>query len=69
MPSSHNDSTHQPLLLTPQQAAEALAICPRTLWGLTKAGKIPHVRLGRCKRYSVDDLRGWINSQRKGGDE
>lgn len=54
------------LLLTPQQAAEALAISPRKLWGMTASGEIPHIRIGRSVRYPVDDLRRWIDAQTKG---
>ncbi len=56
------------LLLTPKQAAEALAISPRKLWGLTASGEIPHIRCGRCVRYPVDDLRRWIDNRKKGGE-
>jgi excisionase family DNA binding protein len=55
------------LLLTPRQAAAALAVSERTLWGLTKAGKVPCVRLGRAVRYSPDDLRAFVLAQRCGG--
>ncbi len=55
------------LLLTPAQAAEALAISPRKLWGMTASGEIPHVRLGRCVRYPLDELQRWIDEQQKGG--
>ena len=64
MQSSSSDSA---LLLTPQQAAGALAISPRKLWGMTASGQIPHFRLGRCVRYPVDDLREYIDAQKKGG--
>ncbi|MDG2012397.1 MAG: helix-turn-helix domain-containing protein [Pirellulaceae bacterium] len=56
------------LLLTATQAAEALAISPRKLWGMTQSGQVPHIRLGRCLRYPADDLRLWIDAQKKGGD-
>lgn len=56
------------LLLTPRQAADALAISPRKLWGMTASGEIPCIRCGRSVRYSVDDLRAWIEAQKKGGD-
>jgi excisionase family DNA binding protein len=46
------------------QAAKALAISQRKLWSLTANGEIPHIRLGRCVRYPVDDLRQWINEQK-----
>ena len=59
--------TKPSLLLTPQEAANVLAISPRKLWGMTASGEIPHVRLGRCVRYPVADLRDWIDEQKKGG--
>jgi len=54
-------------LLTPKQAAEALAISPRKLWGMTASGAIPHLRIGRCVRYDTDDLKRWSDEQKKGG--
>jgi len=45
------------LLYRPPEAAEALGISERSLWGLTKARIIPCVRLGRSVRYDIDDLR------------
>lgn len=58
----------QRLLLTPQQAAETLAISPRKLWAMTASGEIPHLRIGRSVRYPVNDLNHWIETQKRGGD-
>lgn len=56
------------LLLNSQQAAEALAISPRTLWAQTSPrGPIPCVRIAGCVRYSVDDLRELIDQMKDGG--
>lgn len=55
------------LLLKPQQAAEALAISQRKLWALTNAGEIPRVCIGRSVRYDPQDLRNWIDANKKGG--
>ncbi|MFV2070698.1 MAG: helix-turn-helix domain-containing protein [Pirellulales bacterium] len=55
------------LLLTARQAAEALAVSPRKLWTMTANREIPHIRLGRCVRYPVDDLQRWIKDQKRGG--
>ena len=49
-----------PLLLSPRQASRALAISERTLFTLTKAGAVPHIRIGKLVRYSVDGLRKYI---------
>jgi excisionase family DNA binding protein len=52
-------------LLTPREAAESMGICERTLYGLTKRGDLPVVRIGRAVRYSVDDIRAWIKKSKK----
>jgi excisionase family DNA binding protein len=57
------------LLLTPPEASQALSISLRKLWGMTKSGEVPHVRLGRSVRYPVSDLLNWIDSKKKGGEK
>jgi excisionase family DNA binding protein len=52
-----------PLLVTPRQAAQALAVCEKTLWNLDRAGKLKAVRIGRAVRYSVSDLQAFIAQQ------
>lgn len=64
---SNPPTVNNALLLTPKEAAEALAISPRKLWSMTAAGEIPHLRLGRSVRYPLNDLRHWISDQQKGG--
>lgn len=53
-----------PLLLTPRQTAEALSVCEKTLWSLTRAGKLPAVHIGRAVRYDVADLRRFIEASK-----
>jgi excisionase family DNA binding protein len=48
------------LLLRREQAAQALSICERTLWDLTRSREIPHVNLGRSVRYRLRDLERWV---------
>jgi excisionase family DNA binding protein len=55
-----NPQSIPPLLLTPKQAAEALAISQRKLWSMTASGEVPHVRLGRCVRYPLIHLQVWL---------
>ncbi len=53
----------EPILLTVRQAAKVLNLSERTLFTLTKSGKIPVVKIGdRGIRYDPADLRAWINS-------
>ena len=56
-----------PLALRPKDAARALGIGQRKLWELTKAGEIPHVKIGTCTLYPVDELRAWLSSQAQKG--
>ena len=55
--------TIAPLLLAPKEAAKTLSICERTLYGLTKRGELPAVRIGRAVRYNVQDLKKFIEKK------
>ena len=44
------------LLVSPREAAKALAVCEKTLWNLRKRGEIPAVRIGRTVQRVKDDL-------------
>lgn len=52
------------LLVNTNEAARMLSIAPRTLWGLTAAGEIPAVRIGRAVRYDPRDLRAWLDAKK-----
>jgi len=61
-------TTGQPGLLPPRDAARALAVSPRTLWGLTSPrGPIPCVRIGRAVRYALADLQAFAERQTQRG--
>lgn len=56
-------STTAPMLLTPRDAAKALALSERTLWSITAPrGVIPCVRVGAAVRYDPADLQQWIET-------
>ena len=59
------------LLVDGREAARMLAVSPRKLWAMTFEDEqgLPFVRCGRLVRYPVEDLRRWIESQRKGGED
>jgi excisionase family DNA binding protein len=54
------EAVNPPLALRRRDAARALGISERTLWSWTKAGIVPHVRLGSCILYPTDLLRDWL---------
>ena len=59
----NNTPGTEPLALRPRDAATALGISSRTLWGLTSPrGPIPCVRLGRSVRYSVAALERYLDT-------
>lgn len=67
----NEEGTQSVLLVSARDAARMLAVSPRKLWAMTfeETPALPYVRCGRLVRYSVDDLRQWIEAQRKGGDD
>lgn len=55
-----NSTSNITRLLTAKDAAKYLCISERKLWGMTKTGEIPAVRLGRAVRYDRSDLDSFI---------
>jgi excisionase family DNA binding protein len=48
------------LLLSPQEAADALSINRTTLYALLMRGEIPSILIGRARRIPVRGLEEWI---------
>lgn len=58
-----HQTSDAPRLLSARDTARALAVCEKTLWALTRDGKLPAVRIGkRGIRYDVADVRAFIES-------
>ena len=47
-------------LLTAQDVAERLGVAPSWVWAQARAGRIPHIRLGRYCRFREEALEAWI---------
>lgn len=58
------------LLLNPAEAAQSLGISRSKLYELLRAGVVPSVRIGACRRIAAEDLRTVVlrlrDSQRAG---
>ena len=47
-------------LLTAHVVAERLGVTPAWVWAQTRAGLIPHVRLGRHRRFREEAIDEWL---------
>lgn len=48
------------LLITADEAAEALAICRNKVYELMRSGALPSVRIGSSRRVPVEALREFV---------
>lgn len=60
--SQHIDGSSK-LTVSRRDAAQMLGISERLLWTWTKAGHIPHLRIGTRVLYPVEQLRRWLNER------
>lgn len=54
-----------PLLVNQAVAAKMLMVSKRHVYDLEKEGSIKSMRLGRCKRYSVEMLKAFVEEGSK----
>jgi excisionase family DNA binding protein len=53
-------------LLTAAAVAELLAVPESWVRQETRAGRLPHLQLGRYKRYERTEVLAWVEGQRAG---
>jgi excisionase family DNA binding protein len=53
-------------LLTAREVAERLSVPESWVRAETRAGRMPHVALGRYRRYSWEAVEGWLEGQHQG---
>jgi excisionase family DNA binding protein len=54
-------------LLTAKQVADLLAVDESWVRSATREGRMPHIELGRYKRYRESDVLAWVESCSKPG--
>jgi excisionase family DNA binding protein len=54
-------------LLTAADLADFLAVKESWVREATRDGRLPHLRLGRYRRYRLDDIERWLADQQAGG--
>jgi excisionase family DNA binding protein len=47
-------------LLTADEIAQRLGVTTQWVWAQARAGRIPHVRLGRYRRFREPTIDAWI---------
>ena len=47
-------------LLTAREVADRLGVTTAWVWALTRAGRIPHVQLGRYRRFREEAIEEWV---------
>jgi excisionase family DNA binding protein len=55
-----------PRLLNAVEAAEFLGISRNSLYIWVREGRVPHYKIGTAVRFDVDDLRRWLEANRRG---
>lgn len=55
-----------PSLLTADEVAELLAVPRSWVYGETRAGRLPHVKLGRYYRYSRPSIEAFVAGLERG---
>jgi excisionase family DNA binding protein len=64
------DEIEKPLaepLLDATAAAHLLGVRPSWIYEATRAGRLPHIKIGRHIRFLRTDLETWVLSRRIGG--
>jgi excisionase family DNA binding protein len=51
-------------LLTPKQVAKLLAVTEVCVYQWAKRGILPHLKIEKCVRFSMDDIRIFLESRR-----
>jgi excisionase family DNA binding protein len=52
-------------LLTVDDVAQRLGVTKDWVWAQARAGRIPHVRLGRYRRFREEAIEEWLASLEK----
>jgi excisionase family DNA binding protein len=53
-------------LLTVQEVADRLGVTKEWVWAQARAGRIPHVRLGRYRRFREEAIEDWLRHLEEG---
>jgi excisionase family DNA binding protein len=58
----------EPLLLTPEEAADCLRLARSTVYDLMRMRMLPSVKIGRSRRIPADAIRQYVRGLTEDGD-
>ena len=61
------DGVNMDRLLTADELAQRLGMKTEWVWAQARAGRIPHVRLGRYRRFRESAVEAWLRELETGG--
>ena len=61
--------TVEPLLITMEEAARRLCVGRTLIYQQVRRGKLPSVRVGRCRRIALVDLERYVEHLREHADQ
>ena len=61
--STDANKTNRSLLLTVAQVAQLLQVSSRTVWRLASTGELPHISIGRSKRWERRAVESYITNK------
>jgi excisionase family DNA binding protein len=61
-----SESSAMKKLMTAQQVADLLEVDPSWVYQETRVGRLPHVRLGRYRRFRLGAIERWIEDHERG---
>jgi excisionase family DNA binding protein len=67
LPDAMHERVSPTRLLTAEEVAERLGVGVKWVWAQARSGAIPHVRLGRYKRFRPEAIDAWIAQLEEGG--
>jgi putative molybdopterin biosynthesis protein len=59
-------SVTEPRLIKVSEAAEFLNLGRNTVYIAAREGRIPHYKIGDSVRFDLDELRAWLQENRRG---
>lgn len=62
----YTENPERGALLSAQEVAELLSVPASWVYAEARAGRIPHVRIGRYRRFRLESISDWVERLERG---